>query len=182
MYKIRLSIQITIVIVTIFFLIGLFISFVLFCLCRFDLSKKVHIESQMPTVSNQNNDINIEHSRIEMFEIKKIGENKNDADKIRELSIKSENFEFMNPITEFNQTNQRTIIQNNDQIVNENILNNKNSQFKRKQPFRIKSQSLDLSHVNSRYMLYGKRSPIYRNYLIRSNRSFLGYEPNDSLE
>lgn len=187
MHKIRLSIQISIIVVAVFFLIGLFVSFVIFCLCRFDMSKKVHVEIEMPTtVSNKNNETNMEQTQIELFEIRKNVGNENYLEKFRELSIKSENNvispinDLINSNNEFNvNDNDNTIAQNNYQIINENNYY-KNAQFKSKQQFRLKSQSLDLSHINSKYMRYGKRSPIYKNYLIKSNRSFLGYEPNES--
>jgi hypothetical protein len=181
MFNMRLSIQFSIVVVTVFFFCGLFISFIIFCLCRFDLSKRVHIEIEKPVVSNQNNEVSMQQTRIELFEIREVSEHKNEKERIKRLSIASENI-INQTNDELSQSSYCQIIENKNQIKNENIneIYEKNVQLKKKQPFRLKSQSLDLSHVNSKYMLYGKRSPIYKNYLIKSNRSFLGYEPNES--
>jgi hypothetical protein len=173
LFKIKLSIQVSIIIVALAFLIGIVISVLIFLLClleNYQRDNKVDIEN-MKTI-NKKNDLDLENrvnNSIELFEI-----NKMNSEKIEKTSSLLATEETK--ISELNKNEDETL--NFYQQYQLNELN----RFKNNQ-FRInKSKSLDLSHINSRYMLYGKRNPVFKNYLLKSKKSFLGYDSTIDID
>ena len=65
MNKLRFSIQVSIIVVATFFLIGLLVSFILFCLCRLELfrSKNNKVNAQIETI-NKNDEVQEEKEKL----------------------------------------------------------------------------------------------------------------------
>ncbi len=164
MLNTTLSIQVSLVVILAFFLAGLVVSFVLFFLGRIsdsfprhnnkvDVMNKVDDSNRIETISE--NASSNKTAIVEMFEVKTMSLSETGAGKEEILVEKQDDKE-------------------SDKEYEKEKQFQKTSKGKIR-PMRAKLEPLDLSKVRAKYMLYDKKNSLYKNFLVKSNKPFLGY-------